>query len=124
MTESLLINTDILIDCLRGRAEALFFIEQLSAPQYISAVSVAELYAGVREAERVDLDAFLAAFRVVAVSEDIARAGGLHRRDAGGIHGTGLVDGIIAATSASLGTRLATLNARHFPMLRDVLVPY
>ena len=123
MAESLLIDTDVLIDCLRGRTEAVAFVEQLSPQPFVSAISVAELFAGVRDDERADLDAFIAAFRVVPVTDDLARAGGLHRRDAGP-YGTGLVDGIIAATAAALGVRLATLNARHFPMLRDVVVPY
>lgn len=119
-----LIDTDVLIDCLRGRAEAAAFLEQLDGRPLVSAVSVSELYAGVRDDERDDLDRFLAALSVVPVTDDLARAGGLHRRDFGPSHGTGLIDGIVAATAAATGARLATLNRRHYPMLDDVLVPY
>ncbi len=124
MAEPLLVDTDILIDCLRGRSQALSFLQDQDARPFVCAASVAELYAGVRDEERGDLQAFLSAFRIVSVSEEIARAGGLYRRDCGPVHGTGLVDGIIAAAAASVDARLATLNRRHYPMLGQVLVPY
>jgi len=54
MAERVLIDTDVLIDYLRGRAEAVSYLENLTGQLLISAVTVAELYAGVREgAERV-----------------------------------------------------------------------
>jgi len=124
MAEPLLVDTDILIDCLRGRSHALTFLQGQDTRPFVSAASVAELYAGVRDEERSDLQVFLSAFRVAPVSEEIARAGGLYRRDFGPSHGSGLVDGIIAATAAALDARLATLNRRRYPMLNDVLVPY
>ena len=124
MAEPLLVDTDILIDCLRGRPEALTFLESRGERPFVCAASVAELYAGVREEERGDLQTFLTAFRMVPVSEQIARVGGLYRRDYGPAHGTGLVDGIIAAAAEASGARLATLNRRHYPMLSDVLVAY
>ena len=47
-------------------------------------MSVAELYAGVRgaaeDAERQDLEDFLALFPVVPVGADMARIGGLHTK--------------------------------------------
>ena len=124
MAEGVLIDTDILIDCLRGRDEARSFIEALAPTPFVSAATVAELYAGVLDDERDDLEAFLSAFRVVPITEEIARAGGLHRRDYGRTHGTGLVDGIIAATATQVGARLATLNGRHYSMLDALIVPY
>ena len=122
--DTLLIDTDVLIDCLRGRDEARVYIEGLTPPPYLSAATVAELYAGVLDSERDDLDAFIAAFRILPVTEEIARNGGLHRRDYWRSHGTGLVDGIIAATALQIGSGLVTLNLRHYPMLNAVLVPY
>ena len=124
MVEAVVLDTDVLIDCLRGREEARLFIESLTVPPLISAATIAELYAGVFDNERDDLGAFLTAFRIVPVTEEIAREGGLHRRDFGRSHGTGLVDGVIAATAAQLGSRLVTLNNRHYPMLAGVIVPY
>ena len=54
-----LIDTDVLIDGLRGLPDAVTYIQSISEPTLISAISVAELYAGVREGrERTSLQAF------------------------------------------------------------------
>ncbi|MBI5014653.1 MAG: type II toxin-antitoxin system VapC family toxin [Deltaproteobacteria bacterium] len=91
----------------------------------ISAVTVAELFAGVRDgSKRGQLEEFLRAFPVVAVDDRIAERGGLHRRDYRKSHSTGLADALIAATAEISGATLATLNEAHFPMLSQVLVPY
>lgn len=125
MAERLLIDTDVLIDYLRGRAEAVSYLEGLTGQLLISAMTVAELHAGVREGEeREALDHFVASFEVVPVTQAIASVGGLHRRDYGKSHGVGLADAIIAATAEVKQADLVTLNKKHFPMLENVIVPY
>lgn len=125
MADRLLIDTDVLIDYLRGRAEAVSYLESLNAPLLISAVTVAELYAGVREgAERVALAEFIRAFQIAAVEQEIASKGGLYRRDYGKSHNTGLADALIAATAEAHQATLVTCNKKHFPMLTNIIVPY
>ncbi len=125
MAERLLLDTDVLIDYLRGRAEAITYVEGQTVPLLISAVSVAELYAGGRDgSERQALDTFITAFEIVAVSRDIAVKGGLFRRDYDRSHGTGLADAVIAATCEVRQAELVSSNKRHFPMLAQVHVPY
>jgi predicted nucleic acid-binding protein len=125
MTERLLLDTDVLIDYLRDRVEAVTYLENLAELLLISAVTVAELYAGVRDgAERIALDNFIQAFEVVPVDEAIAIKGGLYRRDYGKSHNTGLADALIAATAEIRQAALVTLNKKHFPMLANVIVPY
>ena len=88
----MLIDTDILIDYLRGRKEAIKFIEVgLSDNTYhLSIVTLAELYAGVREgSERTILDQFLQEFQITLINVDLAKKGGLFRRDYGKSHGVG-----------------------------------
>lgn len=121
----LLIDTDVLVDYLRDHAAAVSYLESLTEQTFISAVTVAELYAGVREGkERVALDSFIRAFEIVPIDEAIAIRGGLHRRDYGKSHNVGLADAIIAATAESKQAELVTLNRKHFPMLTNVIVPY
>ena len=53
----LLIDTDVLIDYLRDQADAVSYLEAITEQVFISAITVAELYAGVREGEeRTALD--------------------------------------------------------------------
>jgi predicted nucleic acid-binding protein len=125
MPDALMLDTDVLIDYLRDRAEAVEFLEERLELLLVSAVTVAELYAGVREGkERSALDQFVDAFEVVSVDDEIARRGGLYRRDFGPSHGIGLTDALIAASAEQRRVRLVSLNDRHFPMLSDVWVPY
>ena len=125
MPGTLLLDTDVLIDYLRGQAKAVTFIDGLTDHQILSAITVAELYAGVRDGpERTALDAFVAAFEVVPVDDAIAIQGGLYRRDFGKSHGVGLADALIAATAESRGATVVTFNQKHFPMLMSVQVPY
>ncbi|WP_228021494.1 PIN domain-containing protein [Vasconcelosia minhoensis] len=51
MSEPLLLDTDVIIDYLRGQTDAVAYLEGLTNPLLISAVTVAELYVGVREGE-------------------------------------------------------------------------
>lgn len=121
----LLIDTDVLIDYLRDPAESVTYLESLKPPLSVSAVTVAELYAGVRDgAERAVLDRFIDSFQVVAVDKEIAIRAGFIRRDFGKSYGTGLADAIIAATEEAQQAHLVTLNNRHFQMLKDVVIPY
>ena len=123
--EILMIDTDVIIDYLRGQVDAVSYIEGLTNPLLISVITVAELYSGVREGEeRKTLDSFIAAFELVPVTEAIAVKGGLYRRDFRKSHNVGLADAIIAASAEAKGATVVTLNDKHFPMLPSVHVPY
>jgi predicted nucleic acid-binding protein len=125
MADRLLLDTDLIVDYLRGSDQATLFLEGRSETLLVSAVTVAELYAGVREGrERTALSTFLAAFEVVAVDQEVAQRGGLFRRDFGKSHNVGLADALIASCAEQTGAQLVSLNAKHFPMLADVLAPY
>lgn len=121
----LLFDTDVLIDYLRGEPQATAYLEERTETLMVSAVTIAELFAGVREGEeRQRLDGFLRIFEIVAVSPQIAERGGLIRRDYKKSHNTGLADALIAATAELARACLVTLNDKHFHMLEDVSIPY
>ncbi|MFM7734171.1 MAG: type II toxin-antitoxin system VapC family toxin [Cyanobium sp.] len=121
----LMVDTDVLIDYLRDHSQAVAFLESCEQPLATSVITVAELYAGVRDGEeRQRLDAFVAAFKVLALDRQPAQRAGLWRRQYGPSHGTGLADALIAASAEAAGATLVTLNRRHFPMLAEVIVPY
>jgi predicted nucleic acid-binding protein len=125
VAERLLIDTDVLVDYLRGQSAAVTWLEGLADPPLISSITVAELYAGVRDGdERIALDAFISACEILPIDEQIAVKGGIFRRDYGKSHGVGLADELIAASAEARQAKLVSLNSKHFPMLADVLTPY
>lgn len=126
-TQPCLIDTDVLIDYLRGYPDARSLFALLPDDCALSTVSVAELHAGVREgAERQALVTLLDTFELIDLSAAIAMQGGILRRDWGKSHGSGLNDALIAATALATKRVLLTLNDKHFPMMEpdQLVVPY
>ena len=125
MAGPILLDTDVLVDFFRGQRQAVAFIEAHADRIILSSIVVAELYAGVKgEAEQTALESFVSLFRVVPVDAEIAKAGGLYKRDYGKSHGVGLADAILAATAQAEHAELKTLNTRHYPMLKGLKPAY
>jgi predicted nucleic acid-binding protein len=120
-----LVDTDVLIDFFRGNSNAKKFIKTNFESIILSSITVAELYSGVREGnERDNLNEFIDLIPIKPITEDVAVIGGLFKRDYFRSHGTGLADAIIAATAQTNDAILCTLNKKHFPMIKDLKVPY
>lgn len=120
-----LIDTDVLIEYLRGSHPAAEFLEHLEGELLISAITVAELFSNARGLDELDaLDQFMLAFEVVPVDEILGRAGGQHRQEYGASHGVGMADALIAATALAREAELMTFNRRHYPMVKDMTVPH
>ncbi len=125
MAGLLLPDTDVLIDFLRGNQQAVAFIHKISSQIILSSIVVAELYAGVRgKKESAVLDNFISLFEIIPVTDEIARMGGLYKRDFGKSHGVGLADAIIAATCKTMNAQLKTLNIKHYPMIKGIKPAY
>jgi predicted nucleic acid-binding protein len=120
-----LLDTCVIIDYLRDRHEAVDFIRHAGARPSVSAVTAAEVCAGARAAtEQRRIEDLLAQLVVYSVDLEVARLGGAYRRRYGQSHGVLIPDALIAATAQIHGARLVTRNARHFPMLDNLMVPY
>jgi len=125
MPNQVLVDTDVLVDYLRDYPLAVDYLEGLATIPYVSVLTVAELFAGVREGkERKSLETLLETLQVVPLDEETAKLGGLWLRDYSKSHGVGLADALIAATAKLQGCTLVTLNTKHFPMLTTVLSLY
>jgi len=125
MAEPIVVDTDVLVDFLRGRTEAIAFINAHSSRIILSSIVVAELHAGVKgDPEQSALDNFVSLFRVIPVTPEIAKSGGLYKRDYGKSHSVGLADAILAATAESEKAELKTPNTKHYPMLKGLRPAY
>jgi len=125
MAKPILLDTDVLIDFFRGHGKAVAFVNTNSSRIILSAIVVAELYAGIKgETELTVIEKFISLFRVIPVTSEIAKIGGLFRRDYGRSHGLGLADAIIAATCEVEKAELKTLNIQHYPMINGLTSPY
>jgi len=125
MTKHVLVDTDVMVDFLRGHPKAVALVQAQSSRIIFSSIVAAELYAGARNNEELStLDRLIYLFRVVPVSPELARAAGLHKRDYAKSHGIGLADAIIAATAQAENADLKTLNTKHYPMLKGLKPAY
>jgi len=125
MSVPTLLDTDVLVDFLRGYSKAVSLVHACSDRIVLSSIVVAELYAGVKgDAEQAALDAFVSLFRVVPVTCALAQSGGLMKRDYGKSHGVGLADAIVAATAQAENAELKTLNTKRYPMFKGLRPAY
>lgn len=125
MSKPILLDTNVLVDFLRGHPDAVAYVKAQADRVVLSAVVVAELYAGIRDNDELArLDDFLSLFRVIPITTELARSASLHKRDYHRSHGTGLADAMIAATAESEQAELKTFNVRHYPMLKGLKLPY
>lgn len=125
MASSMLLDTDVLVDFFRGYRKSVALVKANASRIIFSPIVVAELYAGVKgDAEQATLDSFISLFRVVPVGAEIAKAGGLYKRDYGKSHGVGLADAILAATAEVEKAELKTLNIKHYPMIKRLSPAY
>ena len=124
MKKQILIDTDVIVDFLRGNTKAISYVENHSAEIVLSSIVVAELYAGVRDDERARLDDFVTLFPILPITSEIAKTGGLFKRDYHKSYGIGLADALMAATAVTEDAQLKTLNTKHYPMLKGLKAPY
>jgi predicted nucleic acid-binding protein len=117
---SILLDTTVLIDLLRGRSEAaerLRAVHEAGDTPCTCAVNVEETVRGLRTTERGQVRRLFAGLRVVPLGEREGwQAGEWRRRHAQRGRTLTQADCLIAAAALTVGGRLATGNVRDFPM--------
>jgi predicted nucleic acid-binding protein len=116
----LLLDTNILIDVLRGEATALAWLEQQPSPR-ISVITWIEVLVGCRNGESEAVQSWLEGFPRLPLDNAISREAVRLRQQ----YGLKVPDAIILATARCAQLTLATRNSRDFPLsLGGVLHPY
>lgn len=121
----ILIDTDVMIDFLRGEVKAKKYLLANFKNLNISVITVAELFAGVREGEERDnLEEAISSIAIIPMDTKIAMLGGIYKRDYRKSHNISITDTLIAATAEINNLALKTFNIKHFPMLKTISAPY
>lgn len=124
---SVLVDTSVLIDVLRGEAAAAEVLRdaRLDGPLHASEVTRLEVLAGMRAAEEARTRALLAVLNWRPLDAQVAEvAGELGRQWLPGNRGIDAADLAIAATAVLLDAPLLTRNVKHFPMFEGLSAPY
>jgi len=121
---SVVLDTTVLVDVLRGERVALDFLLGLARVPTCSEVSRVEVLEGLRSRERAAAERLFQAIAWTPVDETIARAAGALGRRYRASHDLGLADLVVAATARQLGLALATSNVRDYPMFPRLRPPY
>ncbi len=124
MTRSIIADTTVLIDCLRGLPAAIGWLTDQPLRPTCAEVTRVEVIRGLRSHERRPAEQLFSVLTWAPLSEPISRrAGDLGRRYRRS-QTLGVADLIIGATALELNASLATTNVKHFPMWKDLKPPY
>ena len=121
-----IVDSSVLIDASRDRAEAVRFLGEAAEQGEIWSVTPVrtEVRWGMLATEASIVERLLASIRWLEVSVALADRAGDHGRRWGRSHGLDVIDALVAAAAEELDARVATLNIRDFPMFPDLQPPY
>jgi predicted nucleic acid-binding protein len=120
-----IIDTDVMIDFIRGQKQAVELVVENRKSIILSAMVVAELMAGYRSnEERSKIERLISRAKVIPVSAPLASYAGLYLKQYRKSHGLDIADAIIAATADEQNAELKTLNVKHYPMFERLKPAY
>ena len=113
--EKIVLDTNILIEILKGNKTVIGKLESLKTTFCISSISVMELYYGaLNKAELFSLKKFIALFEVIELNENISSISTELIFEYAKSHNLAIPDSLIAATTINHKLKLYTLNLKDF----------
>ena len=117
MQSDILLDTNVVIDFLRGNDLAVSLVRALAAPPAVSVVTMAEIFAGLKNRrDEAGAQAFFSDSVLLSIGPEVAQRSGVFARHYRVSHGLDIPDALIAATAEHHNLPLATLNVKNFPM--------
>ncbi len=86
---------------------------------FITPIQIAEIYSGIRDKERIEIELFLSSFRNIDIDNKIGKIAGEYLNKYNKSHNITISDALIAACSKINSYLLWTLNIKHYPMIKD-----
>ncbi len=117
----LLIDTDIIIDCLKGIRPARELFRTQNIEVYCSVLSKKELFSkpGLTSSERKRILALLSKMKILRIDADITSKYSI-LLEKYGENPSSIVDYLVAATAWSKRLPLLTRNRKHFIHIREI----
>ncbi len=113
--EKIVLDTNILIEILKGNQSIIAKLSSFNADYYISSITVMELYYGaLNKAELFQLKKFILLFKVIEVNETISSISTELVFEYAKSHNLAIPDSLIASTAISAKSKLFTLNLKDF----------
>lgn len=119
MATKLLVDTDVLIEHLRGRAPVAGKFEGLFTSDvsiFYSPVSKAEIYAGMQKGEEEKTANLFRLMQPLTIEDKVGEKAGRYLKQYQPSHGLELGDALQAACAFVFEVQVWTLNKKHYPM--------
>jgi len=121
--EKIVLDTNILIEILKGNKTIIDKLELFSATFCISSITVMELYYGAfNKVELFQLKKFTSLFSVIEVNENISKISTELIFEYSKSHNLAIPDSLIASTAISIDSKLLTLNLKDFKYIDGLVL--
>ena len=121
--EKIVLDTNILIEILKGNKTIIKKLELLSTDFVISSITVMELYYGaLNKAELFQLKKFISLFKVIEINENISSISTELIFQYAKSHNLAIPDSLIASTAISIDSELLTLNLKDFKYIDGLIL--
>ena len=121
--EKIVLDTNILIEILKGNQAIVEKLERGDFVHCISAITVMELYYGaLNKAELIRLKKFITLFEVIEVNTDISILSITLIYTYAKSHNLAIPDSLIAATAMSKNIKILTLNLKDFKYIEGLIL--
>jgi len=117
----IILDTNILIEILKGNDETIKKVEPLTDSLSISSISVMELYYGaLNKVELNKLEKFVSLFHIIHLNENISKSSTKLIKHYAKSHNLDIPDSLIASTVLENDAVLLTYNLKDFKYIKGI----
>lgn len=117
----ILVDTNVLIEILKGKQKTITHMENLEEAPALSSVSLMELYYGAfNKTEIKQIDKFTSLFELIPISKAVSFKATELVRNYSKSHNLDIPDSLIAATALVNHCKLLTYNVKDFRYIRGL----